>query len=433
MDILSDYGLAVDQKIDGVGRHFRRSRYVQGASPRLWRSQCDAVDSGERDSKLDGTRRPSDDRHLSRRSGRRRAFINAKDVVKWPQFPIAINFMGLIAPSKDYLAYDERDSEISFRESLSQLEKYFTDAKHLRRDFSSLTHLCMMTRSAFVNFASSYLTSPKQYGKHVGRLKDMLNKAAEAVAQPMKKSRWDPSEQQIAATYLSSIQQRIRFTEILEREGVEGLERVLPSDDAAPAKYPQLRDVRVAYLDDRHYQWLLEDPTRLYSMSCEQFEELVADRLSAMGFEVQLVGRTNWADGGVDIVAWPRASVPFPFLIATQVKHHRSKRPTGVGEVRDFCGTLTMNNGLFSMGAIVTNTTFTDPARWFADRSGALLRLRDLRDLCRWMSGDFVNPLEWREIPKQIELAPGVIVKVPNRSNKELQLARDVAKSLTKS
>ena len=43
----------------------------------------------------------------------------------------------------------------------------------------------------------------------------------------------------------------------------------------------------------------------------------------------------------------------------------------------------------------------------------AVLRLRDLADLCRWMQDDFVTESEWREIPTEIELAPGVTVAIP--------------------
>lgn len=64
------------------------------------------------------------------------------------------------------------------------------------------------------------------------------------------------------------------------------------------------------------------------------------------------------------------------------------------------------------MGMVVTNTSFTPDAKWFASNNNTLLRLRDLKDLQRWLREDFVNEHEWREIPDQIELAPGIIVPV---------------------
>jgi len=116
-------------------------------------------------------------------------------------------------------------------------------------------------------------------------------------------------------------------------------------------------------------------------------------------------------DGGVDIVAYPEGSA-VPFLIGVQAAHHRTNRKTPVGKVRDFHGVLASSNSPFHIGMIVTNTSFTPDAEWFAQNNQKLLRLRDLQDLKRWLREDFVNEHEWREIPDQIELAPGIRIRV---------------------
>lgn len=64
---------------------------------------------------------------------------------------------------------------------------------------------------------------------------------------------------------------------------------------------------------------------------------------------------------------------------------------------------------------IVTNTSFTADAHWFATNNPTLLRLRDIQDLRRWLKNDFVNEYEWREIPDQIELAPGIHIAIPKQ------------------
>jgi hypothetical protein len=69
------------------------------------------------------------------------------------------------------------------------------------------------------------------------------------------------------------------------------------------------------------------------------------------------------------------------------------------------------------MGMIVTNTSFTADAKWFANNNQTLLRLRDMQDLNRWMRNDFVNESEWREIPEEIELTPGVTIKIPRKQS----------------
>ncbi len=102
-----------------------------------------------------------------------------------------------------------------------------------------------------------------------------------------------------------------------------------------------------------------------------------------------------------------------PFLLAVQVKHHRTERKAAVKEVREFHGVVTSSNSVFNIGVLVTNTSFTADAKWFAEQNKLLMRLHDLTDLCRWMQDDFLHRDEWREIPTEIELAPGVSIKIP--------------------
>lgn len=312
----------------------------------------------------------------------------------------------------------------SFHLVAKKLEQVLSRARE-RSDFEAATEMCMATREAWMTFHHEFLLNGVPDQSKFNEFKVLLQEASNVVRNVKKFRGNDPSDREIVAKYAQSIEQRRKFVEILESDGITGLEERLndliaqPSEDteeeSSPDKHSVPHEVKLAFLSDEHYQWLLEDTDRLYSLTAAQFEQLVADRLSAMGFEVQLVGNSNAPDGGVDIVAWPKFSVPFPFLLAAQVKHHRSDRPTSVRAVRDFYGTLKVQDGIFSMGTIVTNTRFTDRAHWFAANSSAFLRLRELTDLCRWMSNGFVHPNEWKEIPSQIELAKGVIVEIPER------------------
>jgi hypothetical protein len=187
--------------------------------------------------------------------------------------------------------------------------------------------------------------------------------------------------------------------------------------ELAEKKWGSTESYTVALLElfNDSLRWLLEDTERLKLLSPGKFQYLIADRLSNMGLDVQLVGDVNRKDGGVDIIAYPNGSCAFPFLLAVQAKHHRSNRKTGVPDVRDFHGVLNSRITPFHMGMIITNTSFTADARWFADNNQTLLRLRDIRDLSRWMKNDFVNESEWREIPDKVELAPGVTIDIPKQ------------------
>jgi transcriptional regulator with XRE-family HTH domain len=157
---------------------------------------------------------------------------------------------------------------------------------------------------------------------------------------------------------------------------------------------------------------LRRDPGRLSELSPEQFEVLVAERLDRMGYAIQRTGTTTLRDGGIDIIAVPKAADAASFLLAVQVKHHRGARPTGRDAVDRL---LAWQNTAFRLGMLVTNTRFTKDALWTASRDPArhFLRLRDFADLTRWLHGTFGSELDWREIPDSIELAPGVSVHVP--------------------
>lgn len=169
-----------------------------------------------------------------------------------------------------------------------------------------------------------------------------------------------------------------------------------------------LKDFTPQYLT-----WLDEDPARIGSLTPEKFQNLIADRLEKWGLAVELVGNVYRKDGGIDIIARPRSGVPF--LVAVQVKHHRTSRSTPVSSVRDFHGSLTSGGSPFHIGVIVTNTTFSPDAQWFADQNSKLIRLRDIQDLRRWLKDDYENEFEWREMPTKVKLAPGVEIEIPRQ------------------
>jgi hypothetical protein len=156
---------------------------------------------------------------------------------------------------------------------------------------------------------------------------------------------------------------------------------------------------------------LADDPLLVHSLSAGEFEEFVCDRLYAMGLEPKRVGSTQRKDGGIDVVFWPRAAGAFPFLGAAQIKHHRDpQRKEGPGSVRDFAGAIAGHG--FNAGMLVSNTSFTPDAQWFARERAKLLRLRDFSDVRRWLLDNFSDEAEWRELPSSIELCPGVVVKI---------------------
>ncbi|MFZ2444803.1 MAG: restriction endonuclease [Syntrophobacteraceae bacterium] len=129
---------------------------------------------------------------------------------------------------------------------------------------------------------------------------------------------------------------------------------------------------------------ILSDPNLIHQLKPEQFEDFICDRLFAMGFQPTRVGNTYQKDGGIDVIFWPRINGAFPILGAAQVKHHKDpnvKEPSGT--VRDFAGAIAGHS--FNAGILVTNTSFSPDAEWFARERAKLVRLRDFSDIRRWL------------------------------------------------
>jgi hypothetical protein len=73
---------------------------------------------------------------------------------------------------------------------------------------------------------------------------------------------------------------------------------------------------------------------------------------------------------------------------------------------------------------LVTNTTFTADAEWFAREQAQLIRLRDFDDIGRWLQDSFSEQAEWREIPREIALGPGLVIPVGPGSNSDHKVRR---------
>jgi len=100
-------------------------------------------------------------------------------------------------------------------------------------------------------------------------------------------------------------------------------------------------------------------------------------------------------------------------LGAVQIKYHgRPTLKTGPGPIRELAGVVGAQP--IDFGVIVTNTTFTPDAKWIADQHKALIHLKDIEALRRWLEDDFTDEAVWRDIPSVLELCPGVTVEIPH-------------------
>ena len=176
---------------------------------------------------------------------------------------------------------------------------------------------------------------------------------------------------------------------------------------------PKTALVRVVEFSPELLRFLQEDPDRLRSLTPDEFERFVANRLDRMGYSVTLTGASNRKDGGIDLIAVPRTANLGSVVIAGQMKHHRGDQKTG----RDAVDRLLAwkDSRYFGVGLLATNTAFTKDAIWTAEqeRNARFLRLRDFTDLKRWLQDQWGTEEDWREIPDKVEVAPGVVVEIP--------------------
>lgn len=145
------------------------------------------------------------------------------------------------------------------------------------------------------------------------------------------------------------------------------------------------------------YTWKLLEDLRIdynviFSLTPEQFENLVAEFLVQSGFKVKLNGETYRKDGGIDLIAWKKDIVTIVIAIQVKFKHDFSKKVTS-GEVRDFQGALSIND-YFNAGMVVTNTDFTVDSRWIEEQIRLKLELKSSKDLKCWLKGNFLSKKE---------------------------------------
>jgi hypothetical protein len=161
---------------------------------------------------------------------------------------------------------------------------------------------------------------------------------------------------------------------------------------------------------------LLTNPSEIYQLTPDQFEELLRDRLRAMRYDVTRVGSINQPDGGVDLIFYPKVGCGIPFLGAIQIKHHASPLlKTGLDVVQRMACVLERHRSTFNLGMVVTNTSFTTEAQWFVQPMQLFLRLRNGQDVQRWIEGRFDSAEEWRDFAMNVKLGRHVSVGLGNK------------------
>ena len=126
---------------------------------------------------------------------------------------------------------------------------------------------------------------------------------------------------------------------------------------------------------------LQKHPEDLLSISNRDFEKVVAELLTDMGWEVELTKATR--DGGKDILAYMNTEIG-QFLCLVEAKRYRKDRKVGVDLVRSLYGTLCDYQANSAM--MVTTSSFSPDAHEFEQRHQYQLSLRDYTDVVSWIT-----------------------------------------------
>jgi restriction system protein len=131
---------------------------------------------------------------------------------------------------------------------------------------------------------------------------------------------------------------------------------------------------------DRLVDKLRMQPESIFDLSPREFEELLANLLSDMGWEVELTKATR--DGGKDILAYLDTDLG-KMLCLVEAKKYRKDRKIGVDLVRTLYGTLCDHQANSAM--LITTSSFSPDAKAFQKRHEYQLRLRAFGDIALWI------------------------------------------------
>ena len=134
-------------------------------------------------------------------------------------------------------------------------------------------------------------------------------------------------------------------------------------------------------VSSRVLELLKTRPDDLHRLSPREFEELVAELISRLGYDIHLMPGTR--DGGVDIIASRSDSLAQQRLLV-QCKRYRPDRRVGVEKVRELYGVVQQERA--TGGVIATTSYFTKGAVEEQRRIKYAMTLKDVEAIREWLS-----------------------------------------------
>lgn len=178
--------------------------------------------------------------------------------------------------------------------------------------------------------------------------------------------------------HMSSKEDRIEVS----RDEEEWNPEKLPQEEKLILTPEGFREQKVQLITDaRLIAYLDSNPKELYNITPRQFEELVADLLSKMGYKVRLGPGSK--DGGVDVFA--ERELEFgPELTLVQCKRNSAENKVGEPIIKQLHADV--NDRKASKGLVVTTSFFTRDALKYIESSKYRLAGRDFSFLQSWIA-----------------------------------------------
>jgi hypothetical protein len=136
-------------------------------------------------------------------------------------------------------------------------------------------------------------------------------------------------------------------------------------------------------------------PDLLYSISPREFEELVAEVLAGLDWEVSLTPSTK--DGGHDILAVVRTAGDVEVRIIVECKRYGADHSVGIPAVQKLLGVKQYIGATKAL--LVTTSQFTADAQRLAQDHSFEIELIDRNKLLAWLSTYLSMPLKAARLP----------------------------------
>ncbi|NEV64502.1 restriction endonuclease [Thiorhodococcus minor] len=162
----------------------------------------------------------------------------------------------------------------------------------------------------------------------------------------------------------------------------EEYETVEEKQDIKPPEELHSRLIQVRFLPIQLFDAIRQSPEVMHGLEPHQFEELIAELLSRLGFE-DIVLTPRSGDGGRDVIATVYTA-GVPILMAFECKRYGPDNKIGPETLRTLLGTITHGPTRASKGVLVTTSSFTTGARDFMVAEPTISG-RDFAGIVEWL------------------------------------------------